>query len=121
MAMYAGKVKSDGSWDDNKSLGALLEKKFSALSFREPDSETGQVSEADKDYNKKIAFQAQAEAIIGHIVNKMEIQGVKVDISDISTTVFVSTTCPAGAGSGTGEGSGKTTGQQSNDGTGLVA
>ena len=98
MAMYAGKVKSDGNWDDDISLGFSLEKKFSALSFRQPDSETGQLSEADKEFNKKIAFQAQAEAIIEHVVNRMEIKGIKVDISDVSTTVSVTTTCPSGAG-----------------------
>lgn len=121
MAMYAGKVKSDGSWDDSTSLGALLEKKFSALSFRQPDPGTGKISETDKEYNKKIAFQTQAEAIIEHIVNRMEIKGVKVAISDVSTTVSVATTCSAGAGSGSGTGTGTATGQQSNEGTGLVA
>lgn len=121
MAMYAGKVNTDGSWDDNTSLGALLEKKFSTLSFRQPDPNTGQLLEADREYNKKIAFQAQAEAIIEHIVNKMEIIGIKVAISDVSTSVSVATSCPAGPGSGTGTGTGIATGQQSNDGTGLVA
>ena len=72
MAMYAGKVKNDGNWDDNTSLGALLEKKFSALSFKQPESD------ADKEYNKKIAFQAQAEAIIEHIAANMEIKGITV-------------------------------------------
>lgn len=71
MAMYAGKVKNDGNWDDNTSLGALLEKKFSALSFKQPESD------ADKEYNKKIAFKAQAEAIIEHIVANMEIKGIE--------------------------------------------
>ena len=120
MAMYAGKVNDDGNWDDNTSLGALLEKKFSALSFRQPDPQTGEISDVDKEYNKKIAFQAQAEAIMEHIVHRMEIKGIEVDISDVSTNVSVATTCPAGAGTGTGTGSGTATGQQSNSGTGLV-
>ena len=120
MAMYAGQANDDGNWDDNISLGALLEKKFSALSFRQPEPESGEMSDADKEYNKKIAFQAQAEAIIEHIVAKMEIKGIEVAISDVSTDVSVATTCPAGTGSGTGTGSGRATGQQSNSGTGLV-
>lgn len=30
MAVYTEKVNNEGSWDDDRSLGALLEKKFSA-------------------------------------------------------------------------------------------
>ncbi len=114
MAMYAGTVNNDGSWDDDTSLGALLEKKFSDLSFREP------ASEGDKEYNKKIAFQAQAQAVIEHIVAKMEIGGIEVAVSNVSTTVSVTTTCPSGEGTGTGTGSGTASGLQSNDGTGRV-
>jgi hypothetical protein len=72
-----------------------------------------------RDSWKKIAF-AIATGVIEHIKSNMEIYGVEVSISDVSTTVSTVTTCPAGAGSGTGSGSGTATGQQSNDGTGHV-
>ena len=121
MAMYAGIVKTDGEWDDDTSLGALLDEKISALEFKVPDPESGEpMPDEDIIYNKRITFQAQAEAIIEHIVANMEIGGIEVDVSDVSTTVTVDTTCPSGTGTGTGTGSGTATGQQSNDGTGRV-
>lgn len=121
MAMYAGIVNEDGNWDDNTSLGALLDEHLSKLNFKKPDPENEvYLSEKDLEYNRKIAYQAQAEAIIKHLVANMEIKGVEVDISDVSTNVKVTNTCPAGAGSGSGTGSGTATGQQSNDGTGHV-
>ncbi len=72
-----------------------------------------------RDNWKKLAF-AIASGVIEHLKSNLEIHGVEVSISDISTTVSTVTTCPAGAGSGTGSGSGTATGQQSNDGTGHV-
>lgn len=81
MAMYAGTVNDDGTWDDSTSLGALLETKFSALSFREP------ASDADNEYNKKIAFQAQAQAIIEHILANMEINGIAVGWDEDTTGI----------------------------------
>ncbi len=79
----------------------------------------------EKDLNKvregwqKLAY-AIAKGVVEHIKSNMEIKGVEVVISDVSTNVSVATTCPSGAGSGTGTGSGTATGQQSNSGTGLV-
>jgi hypothetical protein len=88
MAMYAGIVKTDGEWDDDTSLGALLDKKISALEFRTlaPDSEEPMPDE-DIIYNKRITFQAQAEAIIEHLLANMEVCGIttKGDVS-VSTS-----------------------------------
>lgn len=72
-----------------------------------------------RDSWQKLAF-AIATGVIEHIKSNMEIHGVEVSISDVSTAVSTATTCPAGTGSGTGSGSGTATGQQSNDGTGHV-
>ncbi len=68
---------------------------------------------------KKISY-AIAKGVVEHLTSSMEIYGVEVSISDVSTTVSTTTTCPAGAGSGIGSGSGTATGQQSNDGPGHV-
>jgi len=76
------------------------------------------LTEARKGW-QKLSF-AIANGVIEHLKSNMEIHGVEVSISDVSTTVSTATTCPAGAGSGTGSGSGTATGQQNNDGTGLI-
>lgn len=68
---------------------------------------------------KKLAYSI-SYGVIEHIKSNMEINGIEVAVSDVSTTVSVTTTCPSGAGTGTGTGSGTATGQQSNDGTGHV-
>ncbi len=68
---------------------------------------------------RKLSY-AIANGVIEHIKSNMEIHGVEVAISNVSTNVSVVTTCPSGAGTGTGTGSGTATGQQSNDGTGHV-
>ena len=67
---------------------------------------------------RKLSY-AIANGVIGHIKSNMEIHGVEVSISDVSTNVSVDT-CPDETGAGTGTGSGTATGQQSNDGTGHV-
>lgn len=83
------------------------------------DGVTGQALEDLRNSWKKLSY-AIADGVVNHIKANMEIHGVEVSISDVSTNVSVVTTCPAGAGSGTGTGSGTATGQQSNDGTGHV-
>lgn len=121
MALYAGKVTNDGTWDDNTSLGALLEQKFTALEFENPAPELSP-EEREKiiEYNKKIAFQAQAEAIIEHIVTKMEIRGVTTNgkvIGKTKTDIIVGHTHDIDLPK-QGE---EILFTQNNDGTGLVA
>jgi hypothetical protein len=85
------------------------------------DPATGeQIGEQEQETTVKRFCYNLAKLIIDHIVNNMEIVGVEVSISDVSTTVNTTTTCPAGTGTGVGTGSGSATGQQSNSGTGLV-
>jgi hypothetical protein len=68
---------------------------------------------------RKLAYSI-AFGVIEHIKSNMEINGIEVAVSNVSTTVTVATTCPSGEGTGTGTGSGTAEGQQSNDGTGHV-
>ncbi|MCP4154594.1 MAG: hypothetical protein GY757_43120, partial [bacterium] len=71
------KVNTDGNWDDEKSLGALIDKYISKLEFRQIKTKDSKKAIKEKmGYNRRIAFQAQAEAIIEHIVNNMEIKGI---------------------------------------------
>jgi hypothetical protein len=85
------------------------------------DPATGeQIDEQEQETTVKRFCFNLAQIIINHIVNNMEIVGVEVSISDVSTDVEVDTICPSGSGTGTGTGSGRATGQQSNSGTGLV-
>ena len=99
MAMYAGEVNDNGEWDDDTSLGALLDSKFELLEFK-PSEEGADLSEADQKYNKRISFQAIAAAVIEYIKSNMEIKGITVS-------------------EGTGEAS-EVVFTQNNDGTGLV-
>ena len=106
-------------WVKPKEKGGMGAKDKEVIPIIDPN--TGeQTSEQEQETTVKRFCYNLAKILINHIKNNIEIVGVEVAIKDVSTTVNVATSCPAGAGTGPGTGSGTATGQQSNDGTGLV-